>query len=95
MGLRTGLRVRSWTLEVYAQNKAQRDEIASIIMGEIENGIPVHDYDEGFPPSVSPTQLGTMMTMGIMIIPMRIFPELVEKLYWKVAIRFSTTYETI
>jgi hypothetical protein len=95
LGNRTGQRVRSWTLEVYANNKAQRDEMASVIMGDIENGIPVHDYDEGFPPSVSPTQIGTMETFGIIVIPQRIFPDLVEKLYWKVSVRFSTNYETI
>ncbi len=95
LGTRRGLRARGWRLEVYANNKAQRDEMSSIIIDTIENGIPVYDYDEGFPPSVSPTQLGTMLPLDIEVVPVRIFPELVEKLYWKVSVQFTTEYETI
>ncbi len=92
LGDRKGLRIRRWSLEVYAQNKAQRDEISSIILDEIENGIPVKDFNEGFPPAVSPTEIGLLHPFGIISIPMRIFPELVERLYWKVIIQFSTEY---
>lgn len=95
LGTRKGLRVRGWRLEVYANNKAQRDEMSSIIIDTIENGIPVYDYDEGFPPDVSPSQLGTMLPSDIEVVPVRIFPELVEKLYWKVSVQFTTEYETI
>lgn len=95
LGNRKGQRIRVWNIEVFASNKAQRDELSSIIVNEIEDGIYVYDYDEGFPPSVSPTQLGTLHPREIVILPIRIFPDLVEKLYWRSSIRFITNYSEI
>lgn len=92
LGNRTGVRIRAWNLDVYASNKAQRDELSSIIINEIESNIPVLDFDEGFPPTVSPTQLGVLIPRDVTVIPIRIFPELVEKLYWRSTIRFMTDY---
>ncbi len=95
LGNRKGQRIRVWNIEVFASNKAQRDELSSIIINEIEDGITVFDYDEGFPPSVSPTQLGTLHPREIVVLPIRIFPDLVEKLYWRSSIRFITNYSEI
>lgn len=92
MGSRTGRRIRIWSIDVIALNKAQRDEFISLILNDIESGIPVYDYDEGFPPDNSPTQIGLLRPQDIRAIPVRIFPELVEKMYWRSTIRFSSEY---
>jgi len=46
------------TYMCFAQTKAQRDEIGYRILDSLEQCIPVYDYDEGFPPDTTPTNLG-------------------------------------
>lgn len=89
LGSRTGRRERFWVVDILALNKAQRDEIASIIINDIETGIPVFDYDEGFE---SPTQVGLLRPFDVGVTTIRIFPSLVEKMYWRNTIRFYTEY---
>ncbi len=89
LGSRTGRRERFWVVDILALNKAQRDEITSIIMNNIETGIPVYNYDEGFD---SPTQIGLLRPFDISVATVRIFPSLVEKMYWRNTIRFYTEY---
>jgi len=96
LGNRRGQRIRVWNIDVFAANKAQRDEISSIIINGLEDiRIAVYDYDEGFPPTVSPTQLGVLIPSNIEILTIRIFPDLVEKLYWRSSIRFLTEYDEL
>lgn len=92
MGSRDRIAYRLWTVDVIANNKDMRDEFAYLILDEMENGISVYDYDEGFPPSVSPTEIGLLRTTDIVMQPVRIFPELVEKMYWRISIRFMSEY---
>lgn len=93
MGNRTSKRLRLWSIDVYATNKAMRDEFTSYILDNIEDGIIVYDYDEGFPPDVSPSQLSTLRPIEIRVDPIRVFPDLVEKLYWRTRINFMTEYK--
>jgi len=95
MGNRHGTRVRSWYVDVYAKNKVQRNEIAFKIIDALEESIPVYDYDEGFPPDVSPTQIGCMTNENIQMNTIRVLPELVEVLYWRVQISFEGTYSDV
>lgn len=97
MGNRLGKRKRFWAIDVFAANKAQRDDLTSIILNNLESGIPVYDYDEGFPPESSPTQIGTLRIEdnSLTATPIRIFPTLVEKMYWRTSIRFTTEYHQI
>lgn len=95
MGNRASWRKRFWVIEVMAVNKAQRDELTSIIINDIEQGIPIYDYNEGFPPDVSPTQLGLLMPLDYEVTTIRIFPELMEKMYWRNSVRFFTEYNAI
>jgi len=95
MGDRKSWRQRMWVIDVIANNKAQRDEITSIIINDIEYGIPVYDYDEGFPPANSPSELGLLRPTDWEVITVRIFPDLVEKMYWRNSIRFFTEYNAI
>jgi hypothetical protein len=96
MGNRRGRKLRLWSLDVYGSNKEQRDEIVGILFNNLDaiGVISVYDYDEGFPPSVSPTQLGVLKVdkESVTVTPIRIFPDLVEKLYWRSRIRFITEY---
>lgn len=95
LGNRVGRKDRFWTMDIFAQQKAQRDEFGYLIIDELENGIPVYDYDEGFPPDVSPTQLGALDVEDIRATPVIIFPEIQEKLYWRMSIMFSTVYHPL
>ena len=82
-----------WRLDVFAENKSQRDDFAYHLFYQLEDFIPVYDYDEGFPPSVSPTRIGTLKCYGREMVPMFVFEELVKSLYWRSAINFWTEYE--
>jgi len=94
LGNRVGRKDRLWVIDIYATNKAQRDEFAYLIIDELEIGIPVYDYDEGFPP-LTPTQLGALDVRNIRATPVIIFPEIEEKLYWRESIVFSTVYHPL
>ena len=89
MGNRIGKRERFWVVDVLALQKTQRDELTSIIVNDIETGIPTYDYDEGFE---SPTQMGLLRPFDVGVTTVRIFPSLVEKMYWRNTIRFYTEY---
>jgi len=84
-----------WRVDVFAVNKAQRDALAYIVYKALEQGIPVYNYDEGFPPSISPTQIGTLIVSKRVSKPIHVFPDLVEKLYWRSSVTFFTYYQPI
>lgn len=94
LGNKISWRKRFWVIDVLGLNKAQRDEITSIIINQIESGIPVYDYDEGFPPPI-PTKIGLLSTIDWDVRTIRVFPSLVEKMYWRNSIRFITEYNAI
>ena len=94
LGNRVGKKDRFWVIEVFATNKAQRDEFSYLTVDNLENGICVYDYDEGFPPPI-PTQLGRLDVNNIRSTPVIIFPALQEKLYWRRSISFSTEYHQL
>jgi hypothetical protein len=87
--------IRTWTVDVFALNKTQRDEIGYLIYNELDNKIPVYDYDEGFPPAVnSQTQLGILDMLEKKLKTIRVYPELVDTLYYRCEITFSTLYRS-
>lgn len=94
LGNRVGKKDRFWAIDVFATNKAQRDEFAYLTIDNLENGICVYDYDENFPPP-TPTQLGRLDTQSIRATPVIIFPELQEKMYWRMNITFLTEYHQL
>jgi len=79
-----------WRIDTFAVNKAQRDELAYLIYKELEQGIPVYDYDFGF---VAPPQIGTLVVSKRNLKVIHVFADLVEKLYWRSGITFFTYYE--
>lgn len=85
-------RSRIWQIEVATNNKAQRTEFTSYIVNSLEDGIPVYNYNEGFPPT-SVTQIGTIKPRDFVVRPIRVFPELTEsKMYWREVIVFFDDY---
>lgn len=96
LGNRHGVRNRLWDIEIYGANKNQRDEITYVLLDDLEEGIPVYDYDYGFPPSGVP-QIGVLNIKPntLVAIPSRVFPDLTERLYWRTGIKFLTEYESI
>jgi hypothetical protein len=95
LGNQNRIKYRTWYIDVFAQNKSQRDEMAYMIMNELEECIPVYDYDEGFPPETSPTRLGCLDIDGIHLEIIRINPYLVDTLYFRATVSFSAIYNTI
>lgn len=83
LGDRRQYNMRVWYIDIYAINKDQRSDIAYKIFRALDNGIPVYDYDEGFPPEFDPTQIDTIVIDEKKYKPVDIVPELVEKMYWR------------
>jgi hypothetical protein len=82
-----GYRRRVFQIDIFAKNKAQRDEFAYKIFEELAGNIPVYDYDQGFPP-ISVPRIGTLVTLERRLDIIQIFPELVENLYYRSSILF-------
>jgi len=85
---------RVWYIDVFAQNKSQRDELGYLILNSLEDCIPVYDYDEGFPPTVV-TRLGCLEVQDLSMEIIRINPYLVDTLYYRTTVSFSAIYNII
>lgn len=95
LGNRHGIVFRVWYVEIFAENKSQRDEIGYTIIHALENNIPVYDYDQGFPPSVTPARLGGLVPEDIKMEIIKVFPQLVEKLYYRATVSFVAYYDQL
>ena len=94
LGNRSRLFDRIWFVEIFADNKSQRDDFSYRILSALEDVIPVYDYDEGFPPP-TPTQLGVLDPKTINMTPIKILPEMTEKLYFRNSVSFTAEYSII
>lgn len=83
---------RRWAIYVYAKNSGQRDDYLSIIKRSLESGICVYNYDEGFPPDVAPTQVGSLYVESRQSEPLRVYEDLVKKKYWWGVVTFLTYF---
>jgi hypothetical protein len=95
MGSRVGKETVMWVINIFGENKSQRDDFGYRIINAIEDNIPVNDYDEGFPPSVTPTQIGCLIPRSIKMEIIPVIPELVNKLYWRAVVTFTAEYTQI
>ena len=95
MGNRDGVRVRRWYIDIYAKNKSQRDEFGYKLLNELKNNIPVYNYNEGFPPSVSPTKVGSLQVLAKSYEPIKINADVVEKLYFRATISIVAENDVI
>lgn len=82
-----------FTVEIFAETKTQRDDYAYLIMDNLEERIPVYDFNYGFPPTASPPQIGVLLPYNIKYTPIKVFPELTDKMYWRGQIYFFVNYE--
>lgn len=94
LGNKVRNKIRSWYIDVFAQTKAQRDDITYRILNALEDCIPVYDYDLGFPPTVVP-QLGCLDIDRIHADWIRVLPQLVEKMYYRTSISFTANFTNI
>jgi hypothetical protein len=92
LGNRTRMSDRLWYIDIFAKTKSQRDEFAYRIMRALEDPIQVYNYDEGFPPSVTPSELGWLLPERVKVRVLKIFPELTSVLYWRTTVKFNTNY---
>ncbi len=94
LGNRTMLRERVFYFDIFAKNKSQRDEFAYRIFNELDNGIPVYDYNEGFPEQgATPSRLGALTLEEKNLRNIRVDPELVDELYYRAALFFTAKYD--
>lgn len=91
LGNRAGTFERSWIINVFAETGTQRDDFTYLILEALENPIPVHDYDV----TSNPPRIGSLICDNLKIEKIRIMPELVDKLYYRSQVRFSTLYNTV
>lgn len=84
--------VRFWRIDIFADNKSQRDDFIYRVYKQLEGNVFVYDYNEGFPPA-SPSQLGTMKCYDRELAPVYVFDTLVRKEYWRSSVNFWTEYE--
>jgi hypothetical protein len=95
MGNRNRIFERIWFIEIFAKNKSQRDDFGYRVLSALENVIPVYDFDEDITPPPLPTQLGVLDPLVVEMTPIKIFPEMTEKLYYRNSIYFTAEYSII
>lgn len=83
LGDRSGQRMRTWYIDVYAKNKTTRDEFAYKIHNELRHGITVYDIVDGVP---TDTKIGHLNILQRRIRVVRIDPELVSTMYYRASI---------
>jgi hypothetical protein len=98
LGNRKVLKERIWYLDIFANNKSQRDDIAYKIFNDLDNGIPVLDYDQGFPPETTPEKLGSLLPVEREIRNLHSYLEqdlsnLSEKLYYRAVVIFTAVFD--
>jgi|WetSurMetagenome_2_1015567.scaffolds.fasta_scaffold127137_2 hypothetical protein len=92
LGTKKQEQIRTWIINIFGMNKAQRDDLGYLIFNALDEGIPVNNYDEGFPPSVTPSLMGRLELDTKDLVVIQVFPELVEQLYYRSEITFTTYY---
>jgi len=95
LGSRKKAKIGSWTIDIFAKTKSQRDEIAFKILTALDEKISVYDYDQGFPPSVTPSNLGCLDPDNTSMQIVRVIPELVDELYYRAVVTFMAEYTQV
>lgn len=86
---------RNWAIDVFAQNSGQRDDYLGLIYDSLKSIICVYNYDVGFPPDVSPPQVGSLYVEERESKPLRVYEDLVKKKYWWGKVLFRTYFNPI
>ena len=83
LGNADGIRVRRWFINIFALNKSQRKDFGYKLMSEAKKGINVYDYNEGFPPSASPSLINHLSVVSRTFEPVPVVRSLNETLYYR------------
>jgi hypothetical protein len=95
IGNREVLKERLWYFDVFASNETQRDDLCYKLFNDLTNGIPVLDYNLGFPPLVvNQTQINTLVPVEREIRNLHEYIETVdehETQYYRAVVLFTAT----
>lgn len=92
LGDRTGANFRTWYIDIFANNKTQRNEFAYKIQDELKNGITVYDIVNGVP---TLDVIGHLNIIKRRIKIVRIDPELVLKMYYRASVSILAVNDLI
>jgi len=95
LGSRDRIRTRTWFIDIFAKFKQQREDMAYEILEGLEDGVNVYDYDEGFPPDVSPTKIGHLGIVTLKYKPIKLNPDTVELLYHRGTVTLVASNDTV
>jgi len=95
LGNRSKVRIRTWYIDIFAKNKSQRDDFGYRILYNSKDGININDYDEGFPPDVTPSKIGHMDVIADSYEPVPVILDENEKLYYRGQVILVTQNDTV
>ena len=95
LGNREGLRIRNWYVDIFAKNKTQREDFGYRVLNALKDGIIVYNYDEGFPPNISPSKIGHLNVMMRRYDPLKVSPDFSDKLYYRATVAFVAHNDTL
>jgi len=75
--------IRTWDIDVFAETITQRDEFAYRIINALQYPVSVLDFNMGFPPTVTPSQLYCLKPQAIRMDNIDVDAELVSKFYYR------------
>jgi hypothetical protein len=91
----SGLRTRRWFIDIFGSSVSQRDDFAYEILDTSDNGMTVYDYNEGFPPSVSPAAVNHLSVISKSYEPLDIPIQDNEKVHYRGQIILITTNDKV
>jgi hypothetical protein len=95
MGNPKTVKFRRFVIEIFASNITQRKQCVYKILNELDKAkIPVFNYEQGFPPDVTPLQIGSMDVAETVADFKRVFPAITEKLYYRATVTFVAVLTT-
>ena len=83
LGNSEGIRIRRYFIDIFAVTKQQRKDFGYKLLSECKKGIKVYDYNEGFPPSASPSQINHLSIINRTFEPIDVIPQQNELLYYR------------
>lgn len=95
LGDRTTAKIRNYFIDIFAETKTQRNEIGYRLLEALDDKISIYNYDEGFPPGTSPSKLGVLDPTQQTLEPIKVLPELTEKLYYRATVSFLAEYSQL
>lgn len=84
LGSRIERHRRLYFIDVFALTYPQRNEFGYKIYNDLElDSIPIYDYDEGFPPAITPSQIGCLELVEKSLDFVPVDPATVQKMYYR------------